>query len=54
MAPRDPFAAFLCDEASLDLLRPMVAEMGWAPENARAAACAARSSRWPSVQAPTS
>ena len=32
MAPRDPFAAFLCDEASLDLLRPMVAEMGWAPE----------------------
>lgn len=29
---RDPFAAFLCDDASLDLLRPMVAEMGWAPE----------------------
>jgi len=32
MAHRDPFAAFLCDDASLDLLRPMVGEMGWAPE----------------------
>lgn len=32
MAPRDPFAAFLCDDASLDMLRPMVADMGWAPE----------------------
>jgi pilus assembly protein CpaE len=32
MAPRDPFAAFLCDDASLDLLRPLVTDMGWAPE----------------------
>ncbi|MDE2302691.1 MAG: pilus assembly protein CpaE [Sphingomonadales bacterium] len=29
---RDNFAAFLCDEASLEILRPVAAEMGWAPE----------------------
>ena len=29
---RDPFAAFICDEASLDVMRAVVAEMGWAPE----------------------
>lgn len=29
---RDPFAAYLCDEASLDTLRPVVIELGWAPE----------------------
>jgi len=29
---RDMFAAFLCDEASLDVLRPVAIEMGWAPE----------------------
>jgi pilus assembly protein CpaE len=29
---RDAFAAFICDEASLDALRPIVVEMGWAPE----------------------
>ncbi|MCK9542769.1 MAG: pilus assembly protein CpaE [Novosphingobium sp.] len=29
---RDPFAAFVCDEASLDVLRPIVIEMGWQPE----------------------
>src|SRR5512139_3645582 len=29
---RDPFAAFICDEASLDVLRPIVIEMGWQPE----------------------
>ena len=29
---RDPFAAFICDEAALDTLRPVVIEMGWAPE----------------------
>jgi len=29
---RDIFAAFLCDEASLDALRPVVIEMGWQPE----------------------
>jgi pilus assembly protein CpaE len=29
---RDMFAAFLCDEASLDVLRPVVIEMGWQPE----------------------
>lgn len=29
---RDPFAAFICDETSLDVLRPVVVEMGWQPE----------------------
>ncbi len=29
---RDPFAAFICDETALDILRPVVIEMGWPPE----------------------
>jgi pilus assembly protein CpaE len=29
---RDVFASFLCDEQSLDVLRPVVIEMGWQPE----------------------
>jgi pilus assembly protein CpaE len=29
---RDPFSAFLCDETALDVLRPVVIEMGWQPE----------------------
>jgi pilus assembly protein CpaE len=29
---RDAFAAFICDEASLDVLRPVVIELGWQPE----------------------
>ncbi len=29
---RDPFAAFICDEGALDVLRPVVIEMGWQPE----------------------
>ncbi len=29
---RDAFAAFICDEGSLDVLRPVVIEMGWQPE----------------------
>ena len=29
---RDPFAAYICDENALDVLRPVVIEMGWAPE----------------------
>lgn len=29
---RDPFAAFICDEATLDALRPVVVEMGWKAE----------------------
>lgn len=29
---RDPFAAFICDENALDVLRPVVIELGWAPE----------------------
>ena len=29
---RDPFAAFVCDEGALDVLRPVVIEMGWQPE----------------------
>ncbi len=31
-ANRDPFAAYICDEAALDVLRPVVIEMGWQPE----------------------
>ena len=31
-ALRDPFAAFVCDEATADLLKPVVSEMGWAHE----------------------
>lgn len=29
---RDPFSAFICDENSLDVLRPVVIELGWQPE----------------------
>ena len=29
---RDTFAAFICDEAALDVLRPVAVEMGWQPE----------------------
>jgi pilus assembly protein CpaE len=29
---RDPFAAYMCDDASLDVLRPVVAELGWQSE----------------------
>ncbi|GGB97405.1 pilus assembly protein [Novosphingobium endophyticum] len=29
---RDQFAAYLCDEDSLDVLRPVAMEMGWQPE----------------------
>ena len=29
---RDPYQAFICDDAALDGLRPVVVEMGWAPE----------------------
>ena len=29
---RDPFAAFICDDAALDVLRPLVVELGWQPE----------------------
>lgn len=29
---RDPFTAYLCDDAALDVLRPVVIEMGWKPE----------------------
>jgi pilus assembly protein CpaE len=29
---RDSFAAFICDEASLDVLRPVVIELGWQTE----------------------
>ena len=32
MGNRDPFSAFICDEAALDVLRPVVIEMGWQPE----------------------
>ncbi len=29
---RDPFAAFVCDDNTLDVLRPVAVEMGWPPE----------------------
>ena len=29
---RDPFAAYICDDAALDVLRPVAVELGWAPE----------------------
>ncbi|WP_296717685.1 pilus assembly protein CpaE [Erythrobacter sp.] len=29
---RDPFAAYICDDSSLDVLRPVVVELGWQPE----------------------
>ena len=29
---RDPFAAFICDDGALDVLRPVVIEMGWQTE----------------------
>ncbi|MET1755623.1 pilus assembly protein CpaE [Novosphingobium sp. RD2P27] len=29
---RDPFAAYMCDDGSLDVLRPIAIELGWAPE----------------------
>ena len=31
-ALRDPFSAFVCDEATAELLRPVAVEHGWAPE----------------------
>jgi len=31
-ALRDPFTAFVCDEATADLLRPIAVEHGWSPE----------------------
>lgn len=29
---RDPFSAYICDDAALDVLRPVVVELGWQPE----------------------
>src|SRR6186713_3364575 len=29
---RDPFTAFVCDDATADMLRPVAVEHGWAPE----------------------
>src|ERR671912_1325809 len=29
---RDPFSAFVCDDATADMLRPIAVEHGWAPE----------------------
>lgn len=29
---RDPFAAYICDDNALDVIRPVVIELGWAPE----------------------
>ncbi|TFI57863.1 pilus assembly protein CpaE [Sphingomonas parva] len=31
-ALRDPFAAFVCDDSTAELLRPIAVEHGWAPE----------------------
>lgn len=32
VGPRDPFAAYVCDETTAETLRPVAVEMGWAPE----------------------
>lgn len=32
MPGRDSFAAYVCDEAALDVMRPLAADFGWAPE----------------------
>jgi pilus assembly protein CpaE len=32
MDNRDPFAAYICDDAALDVVRPVAIEMGWQPE----------------------
>jgi len=32
LANRDSFAAYVCDDASLDVLRPLAADFGWSPE----------------------
>jgi len=29
---RDPFSAFVCDDATAEMLRPVAIELGWAPE----------------------
>ncbi|MGN7998802.1 AAA family ATPase [Sphingomonas sp. 22176] len=29
---RDPFTAFVCDEATAELMRPIAVELGWSPE----------------------
>jgi len=29
---RDPFAAYICDDSALDVIRPVVIELGWQPE----------------------
>ena len=29
---RDPFSAYICDDTALDVLRPVVIELGWQPE----------------------
>ena len=31
-ALRDPFTAFVCDESTAEMLRPIAVEHGWAPE----------------------
>ncbi len=31
-AHRDPFVAFVCDEATAEVLRPIAVELGWSPE----------------------
>ena len=32
MASREPFTAFVCDEATAELMRPIAVELGWSPE----------------------
>ena len=31
-ANKDPFAAYICDDATLEIVRPVAVEMGWQPE----------------------
>ena len=32
LAHRDPFAAFVCDETTAEVIRPIAAELGWLPD----------------------
>ena len=48
---RDPFSAFVCDDATADVLRPIAVEHGWSPKRSTKAAFATRSRRSPSPRA---
>jgi hypothetical protein len=51
---RDPFAAFVCDEETAELLRPIAVEHGWSPKRSTRVACAMPSRPCPYRQVRTS